>query len=210
LLRVVLACVMSGLMAGLLTASQCARAESDCHIAALWAFSSDPVAWTAWLHWINWLPGMVFGALFSMAALPWTPFYARRVLLYAGGSTAIYLIASLVFSVFLDVAGRDEFALIVWIWPAGLSAGLLGGTLLAVAARAVLFSAPSAADGTQRLWLSCVLGALAGLAFVWICSYGEQHIRLAWPLAFVLWQVPVGLSLLPRPAPAARQSVASR
>jgi hypothetical protein len=208
LLRVLVACLISGLIAGLLTASQCARAESDCHIAALKAFSSDPVPWTAWLHWINWLPGIVFGMFFALAALPGRSFYGRRLLLYAAASAAIYVIAGLLFSIFLDVAGADEFALIVWIWPAGLSTGLLGGALLAVAARALLFSAPSAAEAPPRLWLSALIGAAAGLLFVWICSYGEQHIRFAWPLAFVLWQVLVGWSLMPRPLPAARRASA--
>jgi hypothetical protein len=209
-LRVVAACLISGSLAGLLTASQCARAESDCHIAALQAFAPDPVLWTAWLHWINWLPGMVFGLLFALAALHWSPYYVRRAALYALASAAIYMTAGLVFSIFLDIAGADEFALIVWIWPAGLSAGLLGGGLLALAARALLFSAPSAAgERPQRLWLPALVGALAGVACVWVCSYGEQQIRLAWPLAFVLWQVVVGLSLLPRSAPAARLPAAS-
>ena len=38
-------------------------------------------------------------------------------------------------------------------------------------------------------------GALSGLLFVLICTYGEQHIVLAWPAAFSVWQIPVGLSL---------------
>ena len=131
LLRVVAACILSGLIAGVLTASQCGRAGLNCNIAALEAFSPDPVPWTLWLHWINWLPGVVFGLFFALAAVQWGPFYGRRALLYALASGVIYVAAALVFSVFLDFAGADEFALIVWLWPAGMCAGLVGGLLLA-------------------------------------------------------------------------------
>lgn len=201
MLRVLAACLLSGLVAGVLAASQCARAESDCHIAALKAFSSDPVPWTMWLHWINWLPGLVFGLLFALAALQWTPFYSRRALLYALASALIYVAAGLVFSVFLDVAGADEFALIVWIWPAGFVAGLLGGLLLALAASKLLWSSDSAGSRFRRTALPAAAGALLGVAFVLICSYGEQHIYAAFPAAFVVWQVGTGLALQSRLAP---------
>ncbi len=200
-LRIPAACLISGLSAGLLAASQCQDAMSDCHIAALEAFSSDPVSWTLWLHWINWLPGVVFGLLFAFAALQWTPFYGRRAALYALVSGLIYVAAGLVFSIFLDVAGADEFSLIVWVWPAGFSAGLLGGLLLSLAANRLL--RPSDSDGGRLRGtpLPTAVGALLGVLFVLICSYGEQHIFIAFPAAFVIWQVGVGLALRAQTAP---------
>jgi hypothetical protein len=195
MLRVLVACLVSGLIAGVLAASQCARAESDCSIAALQAFSSDPVPWTAWLHWINWLPGMVFGLLFALASFQWTPFYWRRAILYALASALIYLAAGLVFSVFLDIAGADEFALIVWIWPAGFCAGLLGGLLLALAAKVLLRSSDSTGGLFRDTPLPVAAGALLGVLFVLICSYGEQHIFASFPAAFVVWQVGTGAAI---------------
>ncbi len=165
-LRIPVACLISGTdrrPAG--AASQCRTRRSDCHIAALEAFSSDPVSWTLWLHWINWLPGVVFGLLFALAALQWTPFYGRRAALYAFVSGLIYVAAGLVFSIFLDVSGADEFALIIWIWPAGFSAGLLGGLLLSLAANKLL----------RPIRFGCA-GAFAGRRFPrrlgrsWVCS----------------------------------------
>jgi hypothetical protein len=198
-LRIVSACVVSGLAAGLLSATQCQYADSDCRIAALAAFSLDPVPWTLWLHWINWLPGLVFGLLFALAAMPWAPFSGRRALLYAIASAAIYLVAGLVFSAFLGVAGQDEFSLIVWIWPAGFVAGLLGALLLSLAGNQLLHPPNSAAGFFQATPLPAAAGAILGVLFVLICSFGEQQIFISFPLAFVAWQVGVGLALATPP-----------
>jgi hypothetical protein len=195
--RIVAACALSGIIAGLLSATQCRAAESDCHIAALQALSSEPVSWTLWLNWINWLPGLVFGLLFAFATVEGTSFYGRRVLLYALASAAVYVAAGLVFSVFLNIAGEDEFSLILWMWPAGLSAGLIGALLLELGAHRLLSPRPSGPARLSRFALPVAVGAMTGLLFVLICSYGEQHILVAWPIAFVLWQVSVGLSLMP-------------
>jgi hypothetical protein len=199
-LRILTACVFSGLSAGLLAAAQCRDAMSNCRIAALEAFSPETVAWTLWLHWINWLPGVVFGLFFALAALQWAPFYARRASLFSLVSGLIYVAAGLLFSILLDIAGADEVALVVWIWPAGLCAGLLGGLLLAIAANRFL----QPVDAALGLWtgtpLPAAVGALLGVVFVLICSYGEQHIFVAFPAAFVIWQVGVGLALQPRVA----------
>lgn len=201
--NVIIACLVSGILAGLLNASQCRSAESDCSIAVLKYYSSDPVSWTIWAHWVNWLPGVVFGALFAVAALePKAVERLRGVLLYALASAAAYVVAGLVFSAFLAYASSDEFSLIVWIWPGAFAAGLLGAVLLAIGAN-LLIRNPSTASGVfSRVWLPAVVGAVAGVLFVFACVYGEQQILLAFPVAFSIWQIAVGLTLAPRNAAA--------
>jgi hypothetical protein len=196
-LRALLACLISGLIAGLLTASQCWRAGADCRIAAVQALSSDPVSWTIWLHWVNWLPGLVFGFLFSLATVDWTLFPWQRVLLFASAATLSYVVAELVFAAFIEIAGADEFALVVWIWPAGFVAGGVGAALLRLASHQLLVRADRSGWSLRRDWASAFVGALAGILFVFIALVGEQRILLAWPVAFILWQVAVGLALQP-------------
>jgi len=194
--NVAIACLVSGILAGLLSASQCQRAESDCPIAALQYLSSDAASWALWLHWVNWLPGAVFGVLFAVAALkPTATGRARRVGLYALVSAAAYVVAGLVFSGFLAYASADEFRLIVWVWPAGFSAGLLGALVLAMGGNRFLRRAGSAGGMFHRSWLPALVGGIAGILFVWACIYGEQQPLVAFPLAFSIWQIAVGLSL---------------
>ena len=197
--RIVLACLVSGILAGLLTASQCQISE-DCRIGAIQVLSSDPASWTMWLHWINWVPGIVFGLLFAFSALERDRAdRPRRVGLYALASGAAYLIAGLVFALFLSPAAGVEYGLIVWVWPAGIAAGLIGALVLAVMCN--LLIRPASAGGPfSRSWLPALVGAVAGVLFVYIGIYGEQQILLAWPAAFVIWQVAVGVALLPRSA----------
>jgi len=195
--KLILACVASGILCGLMTALSCQRAETDCQIAPLQALSSDSVPWTLWFHWVNWAPGALFGLLFAAALLPPGAATVRRAVLFSAISAAIYLVAGLVFSVFMHIAGGDDFSLIIWIWPGGLVAGLLGAFLLALAARRFLVPMRSSGMWLRKFGVPAVVGALTGLLFIFICSYGEQHILLALPLAFTLWQVPVGLALAP-------------
>jgi hypothetical protein len=93
----------------------------------------------------------------------------------------------------------DPVPLGIWLnwvnWPAGLLAGLAGGILLELAASRVLRGPSTPGGRSRRAWLPPVIGALAGVIFVWMCIYGEQSVMLAWPVAFVVWQVPVGLAL---------------
>ena len=203
--NVLISCLVSGILAGLLSASQCRTAESDCSIAALKYYSGDAVTWTIWAHWVNWLPGVVFGLLFGMAALePDAVPRARRLLLYALASAVAYVAAGLVFSAFLAYASSDQFSLIVWIWPGGFTAGLLGAVLLAIGAN-LLIRKPGAADGVfLRVWLPAIVGAVAGVIFVFLCTYGEQQILLAFPVAFSIWQIAVGLTLARGNGPAAQ------
>ena len=206
--NVAIACPVSGIAAGLLNASQCRSAESDCSIAALKYYSSEPVSLMTWAHWINWLPGVVFGLLFAVAALKAnTPQRLRRVLLYALVSAAAYVVAGLVFSAFLAYASSDEFSLIVWIWPGGFAAGLLGAALLAVGANALIRSPAARAGVFARVWLPAVVGAVAGVLFVFVCIQGEQEIMLAFGVAFSIWQIAVGLTLTPGEASTAGAEV---
>jgi hypothetical protein len=127
------------------------------------------------------------------ALKPWV-----RPLVYALSSTAIYMVSGLVFSAFLGLAGADEFALLVWIWPGGFTAGLLGALLLAVAARLQTDAQGAGRAPLSSFWLPALIGAFAGVLFAFLCSYGEQQILLAWPLAFSIWQVSVGLAIRSR------------
>ena len=196
--RVVVACLVSGLLCGLITALQCERAGAECQLAALRALSDEPVTWTLWLHWINWLPGLIFGLIYSLAAMPISPFYWRRAMLFGLGSAASYVAALLVFSIFLTLGSGDQFAMIVWIGPSGVAAGLVGALLLRLSAQFILFPSPGTVRPLGRLLLSAAVGAVAGTVFVLICSYGESQILLALPIAFAEWQIAVGLTLLPR------------
>jgi hypothetical protein len=205
-LKVALACVASGIVAGLLAASQCPHAESSCQIAPLQYLSSEPTSWVTWSHWVNWLPGIIFGLLFALTAIePTAHRRGVRILTYGLLSGAVYLVAGIIFSFFLAYGALDEFSLIVWVWPGGLVAGFVGALLLALAAGRVIPPPESAVSAFRRIWLPAIIGAVMGLLFVLVCIYAEQQIILGFPLAFCLWQVPVGLALVPRmpAAPAA-------
>jgi hypothetical protein len=195
ILGVMLACLASAIIAGLLVASQCPRAETACHIAALQYLSSDPVQWTLWLHWANWLPGIIFGVLLSLALFPQGRIDWSRALKFSAASTVTYVVAGLVFAAFLSIAAADELALIIWVWPAGFVAGLTGAALLTFAAASLLSTKGLPALSLGRAWPPILAGAVLGLLFVLICIQGEQQIMLAWPLAFAAWQVGVGLLL---------------
>jgi hypothetical protein len=149
-----------------------------------------------WLNWINWLPGIIFGLLFAIGALePGTPDRPRRSALFALASGLAYLAAGLVFALLLLPARGDQFGMIVWVWPAGFAAGLLGALLLAVMSPVLMRAADSSRGVFSRSWLPTLVGALAGVLFVWISIYGEQQILVAWPIAFSAWQIAVGLAL---------------
>jgi hypothetical protein len=149
-----------------------------------------------WLNWINWLPGIIFGLLFAIGALdPGTPERPRRSALFAIASGLAYLAAGLVFALLLLPARGDQFGMIVWVWPAGFAAGLLGALLLAVMSPVLMRAADSSRGVFSRIWLPTLVGALAGVLFVWISIYGEQQILVAWPIAFSAWQIAVGLAL---------------
>jgi hypothetical protein len=193
----VIFCAASGILCGLLTAAQCQRAESGCQIAPLESLFDDPAAWTIWLHWVNWLPGVVFGLLFAFATRRASPAGGpRQVALYGAAAGAVYLIAGLLFYLILSIARGDQFAAIVWVWPAGLVAGMAGGFGLAVTANLALAGSPHPPRALPGSGLPALVGAAAGLLFVFICTYGEQAILIAWPLAFVIWQIPIGLVLM--------------
>jgi hypothetical protein len=149
-----------------------------------------------WLNWINWLPGMIFGLLFAVSALePGIQSRPRRSALFALASGLAYLTAGLVFTLLLLPARGDQFGMIVWVWPAGLAAGLIGALLLAVTSPLLMRPADRGRGVFSRGWLPTLVGALAGILFVWISIYGEQQILVAWPVAFSTWQIAVGLAL---------------
>jgi len=105
--------------------------------------------------------------------------------------------AGLAFALLLLPASGKEFDLILWVWPAGLAAGLVGASVLAVMSNKLVRPADSAAGGAfAGTSLPAVVGAVLGVLFVWICVYGEQQILIAWPIAFSLWQIGVGLALM--------------
>jgi hypothetical protein len=81
--------------------------------------------------------------------------------------------------------------MLVWAWPAGFAAGLLGALLLAVTSPVLIPAAEPRRGFVSRAWLPALVGALAGVLFVWISIYGEQQILLAWPVAFSTWQIAV-------------------
>jgi hypothetical protein len=196
--KTVALCALSGIVCGLMTAAECRRVESGCQIAPIQSIFSDPVSWTVWLYWVNWLPGLVFGALFAIPSAVAAPaaHRVRRIAAYALSSAAAYLVAGLLFFLILSHGSANEFDALIWVWPAALTAGLFGALGLALAASAVLSTSREPGRRFRRFGLPALVGAIMGLAFAGVCIYGEQNILVAWPVAFALWQVTVGLALL--------------
>src|SRR5262245_11809829 len=62
-------CLLSGLICGVLTASQCTYLNDACHgLVVGYMDSGNSILWLRdSLHWVHWLPGMVFGFVFAIA-----------------------------------------------------------------------------------------------------------------------------------------------
>jgi len=196
-LRNALFCFVSGVLCGLLNAARCPNSlDGACPIAALQVFYGPEIGWAVWLDWINWVPGLVFGTLLSLAAVDWRQVDQRsRAAQFLIAAAIIYVLAGPLFFGTLLLTENLVSGEILWLLPAGFITGAFGALGLAVAAR-MLFPLPGHPKRALG-WtaLTAALGGVAGLAFVTVCFFGAAAIVAAWPLAFVLWQVPVGLAL---------------
>jgi hypothetical protein len=199
--RTIAFCLASGIICGLLNAARCpgGTQQDVCAIAALQAFSSADVDWRIWLDWINWVPGLVFGLMLWLSHLGWMAGRRRPLITFALASAVIYLIAGPLFTGVLVWTQDMDSLGFIWLLPAGFAAGLFGGLGLALATNLVK-RASLAAKPLSRIGLPAVVGGGAGMLFVLVCFFGAEAILAAWPAAFVIWQVPVGLALMRRTA----------
>ena len=123
----------------------------------------------------------------------------RPLITFALASAVIYLIAGPLFTRVLVWTQDMDSLGFIWLLPAGFAAGLFGGLGLALATKAVI-GQPRVVKTLSRLGLPAVVGGGAGMLFVLVYFFGAEVILAAWPAAFVIWQVPVGLALVSRTA----------
>jgi hypothetical protein len=77
----------------------------------------------------------------------------------------------------------------------GIITGLIGAAGLAMAAN-LLNRSPISLKGREAGPVrAAIVGAVAGLVFTMLGFYGGDNNLVFWPLAFVVWQVAVGLSI---------------
>jgi hypothetical protein len=136
-------------------------------------------------EWIFWIPGIIFGILFAIVN------FRRRFQmgLYAALSGVIYIAAVRIF--FLASGNDLEHYLI-----GGFLAGALGALALALATK---LTNKTSLTLLNEL-LSTIIGGITGIAFVrlFIYALGEpfsSNNNLSWvllPVAFAIWQVPIG------------------
>jgi hypothetical protein len=138
--------------------------------------------------WIFWMPGAVFGLLFAIAN-----FQSKfQISLYTALSSAIYIGAV---RIFFKASGND----LNYYLAGGLLAGVCGALTLALITK--LISKTSLTFSNE--FRSTIIGGITGIAFVHIIvssvanDFGNEG-NWSWPLfpiAFALWQIPVGWSL---------------
>jgi hypothetical protein len=77
----------------------------------------------------------------------------------------------------------------------GAVTGLLGALLLAIAAHLLTRPPVDFKLLDVRLLAAAIVGAIAGLLFTVVGLNGGDHNLIFWPIAFVIWQVAVGLTI---------------
>jgi hypothetical protein len=171
--------------------------ETACPIGALQAFDQVPTL-LVWLDWVNWVPGLIFGALFSLSVFGWRQLEHRpRNVKLTLASGLIYLLAGPLFAgVLVSNEGSASDGL-GWLMPAGLAAGLFGASALAASTRALAPSRLGVPETLLRIGTTGAIGAVTGAAFVTVCLFAGEAVFAVWPLAFAIWQIPVGLALRP-------------
>lgn len=200
-LKTALLCAISGIACGLMTASQCTSLASNCRVAAL----GQDHSLTIWLHWVNWAPGLLYGLLFAVVNVAQDrPDRNRRIALYGVASALIYVLAGLIFSPAAAAASENYNVTVLFI--GGAVTGLIGAMLLALSENLLTRPPVNFKLLDVRLLAAAMVGALAGLAFTIVAFSGIDNILVFWPIAFVIWQVAVGVSismgvqLMPTPA----------
>ncbi len=150
-----------------------------------------------WTNWTILVPGALFGLAFALAKIGASP----RTLLYTLASTGIYAVAVHLFAWTLNSAPAIDRSL--RLYTGGLIAGLFGALMLAVTLQRFAPISP------RDLARTAVVGALAGVVFVWLmnepwlCAEADgegagicpRFTYVFWPIAFALWQGAVGWSL---------------
>lgn len=129
-----------------------------------------------------WYVGLVFGFLFGMVNL-------TKVLPFIGFTTVSGIVYYIAMNTFFFTSGdlRDFNSMF-----GGLCAGLLGGFLMSVVNK-VMAKKPLAFVSETRTTL---IGGITGMIFgIIIWSNFHSFSPFQMPLAFVIWQVPVGWSL---------------
>ena len=81
------------------------------------------------------------------------------------------------------------------LFIAGAVTGLIGALLLAIAAHLLTCPPADFKALDVSLLAAAIVGALAGLLFTVVGLNGGDHNLIFWPLAFVIWQVAVGVSI---------------
>jgi hypothetical protein len=136
-------------------------------------------------EWIFWIPGAVFGILFAIAN-----FHRKfQIGLYTILSSVIYIGAV---RIFFKVSGNHLNNYLV----GGFFAGAFGALTLALLTKLISKTAITSLDEFR----ATIIGAITGIAFVYIFSsaMGEpfsNDANMNWvliPIAFAIWQVPIG------------------
>ncbi len=221
--RTLLCCLISAVLCGVITASQCptrsaprreiSPLDESCAVAPAlqvahprvavdWFQSTEyTVPLALWLNWINWTPGVVFGILFALANVGLRASGRMiRVVLSGIASGLIYLIAGFLFTrvyAALDMLPSGEPRWFIEYTP-GFIAGLSGALLLALSTMFLIGTPFATRLSVARMCQTSAIGALMGVPFVFICTVGPimgTDVIASWPMAFIVWQVPVGLSL---------------
>ncbi|HLO13487.1 MAG TPA: hypothetical protein VK206_01570 [Anaerolineales bacterium] len=136
-------------------------------------------------EWIFWIPGAVFGISFALAN-----FHRKfQIGLYIALSSVIYIGAV---QIFFKAPGTD----LNHPWAGGFLAGTFGALALAVLTKLVSKTSLVLLDEFR----STLIGGMTGVAFVQLFIFGlgepfSNDIGKALvliPVAFAVWQVPVG------------------
>jgi hypothetical protein len=206
--RTAFVCLVTAVTCGILTAGQCSYARGSygtfhvryCNVAAarVWIQTGDPMPTSLWAHWINWVPGLLFGLFFSWANVDrelvrwWL-----RVLAFGLAAAFAYLAAGVISTQGFLVPPLFASLLLGFLSFSGPAfvAGASGSFIL-------LFALPLLTDDHPHInlprgatWRTVIAGAVLGSLFFLICFFGSADNRISWTLAFVPWQVMVGLSL---------------
>jgi len=136
-------------------------------------------------EWIFWIPGAVFGILFAIANFR----RKSQIGLFTVLSSIIYIGAVRIF--FKASGNHGDFYLV-----AGFLAGAFGGLTLALLTKLISKTAITFLNEFR----STIIGGITGIAFVQIFSSAigdpfSNDANMNWvliPIAFAVWQVPIG------------------
>jgi len=198
ILKTSLLCLVSAILCALLNVASCASSsDAACPIGALQFLAWPDIRFAVWFNWVNWVPGLVFGALFSLSAIAWQqPGQASRGVGFILLSGLIYLLAGPLFTlVLVGASPLHSERILNWLLPDGLITGLFGSFALSASARLLLRPADDSRSTAAWLGITALIGAVAGLAFVATARSASDSLAASWSLAFAVWQIPVGLAL---------------